>query len=150
MKEIENNVFFSYVEEEIAEGKSVSLRVKGKSMTPTLHEGDIITLIPVNQHKLKIGDVVLFTYKNNFLLHRIICKKKNKLTLQGDAVYQHTEKISTQEVIALLQQVKKQNGKTIDCQSIYRRIYFYLWFVVKTIKYRLLVIIKKKRNEPKQ
>lgn len=150
MKEIENNVFFSYVETEIAEGKSVSLRIKGKSMTPSLHEGDIITLIPVNQHKLKIGDVVLFKYKNNFLLHRIIYKKKNKLTLQGDAVYQHTEKISTQQVIALLQQVKKQNGKIIDCQSTYRKIYFYLWFAVKTIKYRLLLIIKKKRNEPKQ
>ncbi len=143
MKEIANSVFFSYVAEEITEGKSVILRVKGKSMVPFLHEGDIITLIPCDKNSLQVGDIVLFRYRKNYFLHRIIKKNKEKLILQGDAIIRVKEKTTTKRVIALLQQVERKNGKIINCRSLAWKLRFYVWFFVKAIRSGVLMSTKK-------
>ena len=39
MKKVSNEVFFAWVEEEIAQGKPVCFRLKGNSMFPLLKNG---------------------------------------------------------------------------------------------------------------
>ncbi len=143
MKIIDNNVFFSFLEEEIAAGKTVSIRAKGSSMLPFITEDDILYLIPFNKTELKKNDIILFKYNNNYLLHRIIVKKNTYLLIQGDAVANYREKIKIDDVIALLEQIKKKNGKIIKCHSLRWRFLSCMWSILKPFRFLLLKIYKK-------
>ncbi len=46
------------------------LRIYGSSMTPTLHEGNIV--VTVKSSKMKQGDVIAFYYNNTVLVKRLI------------------------------------------------------------------------------
>jgi len=52
---------------------SVRLTVRGNSMSQLLLDGvDVVTLHPCNPVELRPGEIILFRYKEKFLLHRII------------------------------------------------------------------------------
>ncbi len=74
MKKILPNITaLGIIEENIKEGKSVLIKVKGYSMSPLLLDGiDEVRLVPFIKEELKRGDVILFRYKDRFVLHRII------------------------------------------------------------------------------
>ena len=48
-----------------------TLRIYGTSMTPTLHEGEIV--ISVKTPEYHTGDIVAFYYNNKILVKRVIC-----------------------------------------------------------------------------
>lgn len=94
------------IEEGIKAGRSVRLTVRGNSMSPLLTDGaDIVTLHPVIPEKLKTGDVILFRYKEAFLLHRIVeirgyGQPDAKIITKGDALEQK-EVTCYSDVVAL-------------------------------------------------
>lgn len=64
MKCIPNDVFFAWVESEIAEGHSVRFRLKGQSMFPLLrNERDEVVLYPCHENELRPMDVVFSAIK---------------------------------------------------------------------------------------
>ena len=93
MRIIDSDNFFAFLIEEISAGKTVTIRAKGTSMLPFIHENDILQLVPLCKTELKKMDIILFKYKDSYLLHRIVKKNNEILLLQGDAVAKHTEKI---------------------------------------------------------
>jgi len=94
------------IEEGIKAGNSVRLTVRGNSMSPLLLDGvDIVTLHPFIPENLKTGDVILFRYREVFLLHRIIEIQGNnsperKIITKGDALEQK-EEIGFSDVVAV-------------------------------------------------
>ncbi|MDD4500839.1 MAG: hypothetical protein PHP15_10660 [Bacteroidales bacterium] len=61
------------IEEQIAAGKSVKLRVRGNSMFPILMDGrDMVALHHVDPLQIKVGDVIFFRWGKGFLMHRVI------------------------------------------------------------------------------
>ena len=94
------------IEKGIKAGRNVRLTVRGNSMSPVLKDGaDIVTLHPVIPEKLKTGDVILFRYKDAFLLHRIVeirgyGQPDEKIITKGDALEQK-EVIGYSDVVAL-------------------------------------------------
>lgn len=61
------------IEEQIAAGKSVKLRVRGNSMFPILMDGrDMVNLHHVDPLQIKVGDVIFFRWGKGFLMHRVI------------------------------------------------------------------------------
>ena len=100
-----NEIFFAAVEEQIAEGKRVKITLVGTSMQPTLCEGDILTLAPVDGHPA-VGDVVLFRYQGQHLLHRIISVADGIYTTQGDNCAS-TESCRRDAIVARLVAVEK-------------------------------------------
>jgi signal peptidase I len=142
-KEIRNNILFRYIAEEISEGNSVLLSVKGTSMLPFLHEGDVLTLVPFYGSELKFGDIVLFKNKRKKILHRIIKKNNNKLVIQGDAFWKIKEKVTTDDVIARLQKIKRKNGVVVDCTTFNWRISFFIWFLLRPIRPVLMFLYRK-------
>ena len=61
------------IEEQIAAGKSVKLRVRGNSMFPILMDGrDMVALHHVDPLQIKVGDVIFFRWSKGFLMHRVI------------------------------------------------------------------------------
>jgi signal peptidase I len=97
------------IEESILAGSSVRLLVRGNSMSPQLLDGvDVVNLHPCNPSELKIGEIILFRFKERFLLHRIIQianpdgSDLNTTTIitKGDAL-KITETITFADVIAV-------------------------------------------------
>ena len=107
MKKIIPNIeALKIIEEGIKAGSSVRLTVRGNSMSPLLLDGiDIVTLHPFTPEKLKTGDVILFRYKEAFLLHRIVevqggSTPEAKIIAKGDALEQR-EVIGYSSVVAV-------------------------------------------------
>jgi signal peptidase I len=96
------------IEEQIAAGKSVKLRVRGNSMFPRLMDGrDMVALHHVDPLQIKVGDVIFFRWGKGFLMHRVIeiveghqGARPLKFVTRGDAL-RSTEVVPIEDVIAL-------------------------------------------------
>ena len=97
------------IEESIKAGTTVQLTVRGNSMSPLLMDGvDVVRLRPFIPSELKPGVIIIFRYKERFVLHRIIHvslpdsqqKSEAIITTKGDAMTK-TETITFADVIAV-------------------------------------------------
>ena len=135
MKKMPNNTFFALVEEEIENGKSVRFRLKGNSMFPLLRNGkDTVILEKCPTDHLKPMDVVLFRYRGNHVLHRIIKRNGNKLLIQGDGAIQVMEQCNVKDVVGKVTSICRPSGKTTSVESWRWKLYSFLW--VKSVKFR--------------
>lgn len=128
MKQIPNEVFFAWVEQEIAEGRSVRFRLKGQSMFPLLrNERDEVVLYPCREEELQPMDVVLFRYQGKHVLHRILRREGNCLYLRGDGSYVAKEMCATADVVGKVQEVIRPSGKMIPVDAWQWRMASRLW-----------------------
>ena len=104
---INNKIFFAAVEEQIAAGMQVKITLVGTSMQPTLYEGDILTLAPLDGNPA-VGDVVLFRFLNQHLLHRIMSIDDDIYTTRGDNCVS-TECCRREDIVARLVSVEKRH-----------------------------------------
>jgi len=134
-KRIPNIEALNIIEESIKEGSPVRIRVRGNSMSPLLLDGiDVVSLRPFVRGELKIGDIILFRYREGFMLHRIIeiiggKVGGTKIVTKGDAM-EKCEEIEYSDVVALadvpkIGQIKKivRKGRML-AQSI-KKLYLY-------------------------
>ena len=109
MKAIPNNIFFEQVIDLLGKGEKVKITVQGTSMKPFFQSGkDQVTLTSVRDNtkksrhtSLRRGDVILFQYKDQFILHRIYHIHGTLIIARGDNCYGTCEKITTADVYAL-------------------------------------------------
>ena len=113
--DIENSIFFAAVEERLAEGDRVSIVMRGTSMLPLLREPDKVTLAPL-QDEVAVGDVVLFRYGKQHILHRIVAIDGDEVTMQGDNCY-GCEHVRRGDIVARLVSVTRRSGKKIEVGS---------------------------------
>jgi hypothetical protein len=108
-KKIPNTDALKIIEESIKAGTTIQLTVRGNSMCPLLMDGvDVVRLRPFIPAELKPGVIIIFRYKERFVLHRIIhislpvSQRNNEaiITTKGDAMTK-TETITFADVIAV-------------------------------------------------
>lgn len=122
VKTISNEELFADVERIVGEGGSVSLRLKGYSMSPFLcNERDSVELAPVGATSLRRGMVVLFRHGGRHILHRIRRIDQDRLTIKGDGNYRATEYADRRDVIAFVSSAQR-NGRKIDYGSLRWRL----------------------------
>ena len=80
-----SEVFTQLAGELIQHGRSFRFQARGRSMLPTIADGDFLHVEPVERIRLKRGDVVLFTRKNQLKAHRIIARQGDSWLTRGDA-----------------------------------------------------------------
>lgn len=128
MKRIPNDVFFAWVESEIAEGRSVRFRLKGQSMFPLLrNERDEVVLYPCREDELQPMDVVLFRFQGRHVLHRILRREGNRLFLRGDGSYVAKEQCATADVVGKVHEVIRPSGKVVPVDAWLWRMASQLW-----------------------
>ena len=128
MKQIPNEVFFAWVESEIAERNSVRFRMKGQSMFPLLRNGvDEVVLYPCTEKELQPMDVVLFRYQGRHVLHRILRRDGEWLYLQGDGSYVAKEKCTIDDVVGKVQKIIRPSGTVIGVDDWQWRLLSRLW-----------------------
>ena len=78
----------------LAQRRKLNVLIEGRSMYPTLQEGDEIFII--NDNEYCIGNVVAFMYNNELVAHRLLkiendvffCKGDNAITIEAIYKYQ--------------------------------------------------------------
>ena len=113
----------------IKDGHSVTIPVKGNSMAPFLIDGrDSVTLSRCNVDELKPGAVVMALAGNQdtVVLHRIIAREGEWLTLQGDGNPLITEKANVNDVVGIAVSFVRK-GKTYEADSLPWRAFSSFW-----------------------
>lgn len=105
---VDNGIFFAAVEEQLAEGRQVTITLVGTSMQPTLCEGDRLTLAPLADEP-RVGDVLLFRLAGRHILHRLVAVAPDgALVFRGDNC-SATETARRADVVARLVAVEHRH-----------------------------------------
>jgi len=129
----------------------LSLRVKatGKSMTPFLSGGEILTIKKVPAASLRIGDLIFFkTPERAPLIHRIVKKQQEAhgflFHTKGDALRSVDDTISEINILGKVCRVEQVNrageGREIDMESRPQRFISYMTAMFSLAKTRLYCV----------
>ena len=119
----------------IAEGKTVSLTVKGNSMNPFMvHLRDQITLGPWKDKDIRKGTVALVKdVRGNYLIHRIIRRDEKTVTLLGDGNLGMTETATFDNIIGIMYGITRK-GRVWTSEGFGWRAYSWLWAVLTPLR----------------
>lgn len=142
-KQFPNEVLLAQVAHYIKEGRSVTLTVRGNSMNPFLTDGrDQVTLSPFTEEELKPGAVILARESGGrMLLHRIISRQGEVLTMLGDGNVLYTEQTCVSDVIGILTKIIRK-GKEHACNGRTWQWYSTLWIKLRPIRKELLILFR--------
>lgn len=82
---IDSALFSELTHALLAGGAGFSFEAKGRSMWPTIQDGDILQVQRTNWAKLRLGDIVLFKTCDGLKAHRIIRRRGESFVTRGDA-----------------------------------------------------------------
>ena len=140
MKTIANDIFFNFVEEEIAKGKNVRFRVKGFSMLPVIRNmRDDVILYPCKPDELKPLDIVLFRFNGRHILHRIIRMDEDKFIIQGDGIYAFQEFCTKDDIVGKVEFIIRGDRQISVHSKAFTR-YSKIWYNLRGIRRYLLFI----------
>ena len=133
----------------ISEGKTISISAKGYSMNPFIvHMKDQITLGSWTDDQIKKGAVVLVKdVRGCYIIHRIIKREGNVLTLMGDGNIGIIETAYVEDIIALMHAVIKK-GRTYSVNSLSWRLYSWFWKLLTPVRHYPLAVWR--RLHPQQ
>ena len=141
--ELPNDAWLGEVSKMLSEGKSYAIYVKGYSMRPFIeHTRDRVFL--EKRDTYEVGDAVLAQIApGHYVLHRIIEKQGDSLTLQGDGNIGQVEYCKEGDVSGVVTQyirphrtIPADDKKLVRCIRLWRKlrpIRRYLLFVYKAI-----------------
>ncbi|MGC8873268.1 MAG: S24/S26 family peptidase [Chloroflexia bacterium] len=100
------------LQELLARGKCVRMRVHGWSMHPTLRDGDIVWIEPVSAHRPRLGDVVLYrTLGGRPVVHRLRRRagygKDARLYIEGDHDPAQGEWVRPEQVLGVVRRAER-------------------------------------------
>ncbi len=134
------------IKESIEAGQRVRMQVSGISMTPILHDmRDSVVL--ENPKEIKKYDIVLHQRTNGqYILHRIIKKRGNVLTIAGDFETEKEYPVYEKQVVAKVVSFCR-NGKEYKVTDFIIWLYSRLWVFIfpqrQNVLYLLNVIRRK-------
>ena len=139
--ELPNDAWLGEVSQMLSEGKPYAIYVKGYSMRPFIeHMRDRVFLEKHDTYN--VGDAVLAQIApGHYVLHRIIEKHGNDLTLQGDGNLEQVEHCREQDVSGVVTQyIRPHRIIPADDPKLIRRIK--LWRKLRPIRRYLLFVYK--------
>lgn len=91
-----NKMNWSLVLNELKIGHEIPIIVRGNSMEPTYHDGDLLHIIQSSSYE--VGEVIVFIFSGMQIVHRIIKKDGEYLFCKGDHA-QGIQKIKNSDII---------------------------------------------------
>ena len=131
----EQNIMMAEIAKLISEGRSVTITAKGYSMNPFIvHMEDKITLSPWKDEDIRKGAVALVKdVRGNYLIHRIIKRKDNRILLMGDGNLGIRETAFTENIIGLMTSVTKK-GRSYPVTGTVWRLYSFIWTSLRHVR----------------
>ena len=101
-----NQTILTLLKFQLMNKKSVEITVAGSSMNPVLKDGDRIRI--EHRDSYAIGDILVFSYKNQELLvHRLLQIKEGKYFCKGDNSMR-LEDIAEDQILAAVENIRIQ------------------------------------------
>lgn len=145
----ENNVkleeVFPLIAEKLKMGGKVTFKPHGISMLPLIRQGRDSVVIEKFDGNAKVGDVIFFRRPNGqFVLHRVIGKRKDGYILCGDNQWQKERGVLDTWIIGIMTGILRDGeAAKLNCKS-YRKY-------IRRLKYRRhLLFIKHKLRRLKE
>lgn len=139
------NDLMPIIEELVATGTEVKMQVSGISMTPILHDQKDSVVLSAPD-RLRKYDIVLHRRKNGqYILHRIVKKKGNVLTIAGDFETEKEYPVYTDQVIARVVAFTR-SGKDYKPEDFIIRLYSFLWVLIFPLRQKVLYLINYARG----
>ncbi len=119
----------------ISEGQSVTLTVKGNSMNPFLvNLRDQVSLGPWEDEDIKKGTVALVKdTRGIYLIHRIIKRNGNTITLLGDGNIKMYETATLENIIGIVYSIDRK-GRRWSIDSFVWRAYSWIWMLLTPVR----------------
>ena len=143
-KNVPNEILLPEVARLIAEGRTVTIIVRGNSMNPFLVDRrDRITLGNFTPDDLQPGASILARdLTGRIVFHRIIRRNGKTLTLQGDGNLTQTEETSIHRVIGLMTAAIRK-GKEYPADGKVWKRYSYWWLKLTPARRWLLAVFRR-------
>lgn len=117
-------------------GREAVIIPTGNSMLPFIRDGvDRVTLR--RKADVAVGDIVLVKIDGRYLLHRIIARKGDALTLMGDGNLVGTERCTLADVIGTVTEIIRPSGQRRKPGRAR------LWRLLRPVRRYLLAIYKR-------
>ena len=109
----------------LSRGTTVRFRPSGRSMYPSIREGELITVEPVAARDVKRGDIVLYRSERGLLAHRVVgssptqssvLSPQSSLLLKGDASLSCDQPVAAQQILGRVVGVER-NGRSVALAS---------------------------------
>ena len=107
------------IEHLVAVGESFELHVKGYSMLPMLGYGDDIIIVRrVDTKESIVGRIAMFRgMRGQIIVHRVLSVENERVVLRGDGKIIQTEECQRGEIIGVVDKVRRESGKVVDCTT---------------------------------
>ena len=101
------------IREKLENGATVTIQPKGTSMLPLIRQGQDEVILKKTTGRLNKYDIPFYKRESGqFVLHRIVKKRKNDYVLCGDNQIDYEYGITDDMIIAVVEAIKR-DGKTI-------------------------------------
>lgn len=145
-KQIPNKILIEEVRKALLAGKSATFRVKGFSMRLFLeNERDIVKIASVPPENIRRGDVVLAEVKADlFVLHRVIRRSGDALTLMGDGNIRGTESCRVEDVVGKVTEFYRKGRTKPDSVNGWKwKVYSSIWLAATPVRRIILGICRR-------
>ena len=140
--QVDNKIFFAEVENLLAEGESVTVRVRGCSMMPHLRDGKHSVVVRrCKAEDIKLGAVIFFEYRGQWIMHRLRRIEGEKLIFAGDGNYKLEEVVGRDALRGVVTDIISPSGKKLSCESFLWRFKSGAWLMLPAIVRRYMLAI---------
>lgn len=108
IREVPSRVLAEMASEAIAAGVEVRVAVRGRSMEPTLVNGDVVTLAPVEKKRLRPGCIVAWRTDAGMVVHRYLGRLSDgRLRTAGDNVGHRDRPPRREDLVGIVVEVER-------------------------------------------
>lgn len=144
---INNKIFFAEVERLLTEDLTATILVRGNSMRPLLRDGrDKVVLRRSQESDIAIGEIMLFRYRGDCIMHRVVEINGDTVVFAGDGNYKTQEKVRRTDVIARVETVVRPSGRVVKCDSLRWRTMSRAWLILPRELRRIILGVMRRIN----
>ena len=109
----QSSLFHLLTSDLVAGGYGLRFQAVGRSMLPTIQDGEIVHVKPVATEMLRIGDIVLLRTGEQFKAHRIVRKRGQSFITRGDAGVDTDGEIRCDQILGRVTAKESKNSRRL-------------------------------------
>lgn len=145
------NLFLKLVGELLSVGNRVRFRANGKSMHPTIKDGEMVTVEPVEPSDVRQGDIILYRNHQSLVAHRVVAiagargkgsalcpppsafRPHSLFFLRGDALPSYDNPVETSQILGKVVSVER-DGRSIELNSGRAKLRQFVWIFASRLR----------------
>ena len=143
---IDNDTFFADVLRVLAQGRQVTIPVKGFSMLPFIRGGKDLVVLEKAGDVLKADDIVLFHVGpeegGRYVMHRILSVDGDAVDIMGDGVPKNHEHVLRHQILAKAVEILRDGKHSVDPYSAAQLRLVHFWQRILPLRRYILFVYR--------